>query len=336
MQEIGEIEGVKAERLGAQEELGTTNSEEHAPQTQGAESKIKEELSQESQTLLKKFRQEIMIAGYSKRTISMYEMYVKAFLKQLKRPAVQAERENIIEFMAGMKERNNSNATLSLALSSLKFFYHNFLHKKIIEDIKVPKKAKKLPVVLTRDELKELFKATKAGRNRIILEFLYSTGCRVSEATSIKTDDLEFSEGIARVKGGKGNKDRLIVLSKEWMSEAKKYLKRKKIKSEFLFSKKNGKPISADTIQRMIKKAAKKAGITKEVTPHKLRHSFGTHLLENGENIRKIQELLGHTNLSTTQIYTSVTTDELKKVTSPFDALKKKKEKSESVEQGAK
>ena len=331
MQAESEESANGAEQGGLQKELGTTNSKEEPPQKQISEPK--EELSPEKILLLKKFRQEIMIAGYSKRTISMYEMYVKAFLQQLKKPAEQAERENIIEFMAGMKEKNNSNATLSLALSALKFFYHTFLHLKIIEDIKVPKKAKKLPVVLTREELRELFKATKAGRNRLIMEFLYSTGCRVSEATNIKSDDLEFDEGIARVKGGKGNKDRIIVLSKEWMSEAKKYLKRKKVKSEFLFSKKNGKPISADTIQRMIKKAAKKAGITKEITPHKLRHSFATHLLENGENIRKIQELLGHTNLSTTQIYTRVTTDELKKVTSPFDSLKKKKEKNLSAEQ---
>lgn len=309
---------------GEKGELGTTKLEtQKSPEPKKA-------LSEESQNLLKKFKQEIIIAGYSKKTITMYETYVRLFLEGLKKPAEQAQREDIIEFMAGMKEKNNSNATLALALSALKFFYHSFLHRKIIEDIKVPKKAKKLPVVLTRAELKELFKATKAGRNRLILEFLYSTGCRVSEATKIKVDDLELAEGIARVKGGKGNKDRIIVLSKEWASEIKKYLKRKKIKSEFVFSKKNGKPISSDTIQRMIKKAAAKAKITKDVTPHKLRHSFGTHLLENGENIRKIQELLGHSNLSTTQIYTKVTTEELKKVTSPFDSLKKKKQEEKS------
>jgi integrase/recombinase XerD len=256
----------------------------------------------------------------------MYELYVKMFFKFTKKPENSIEKSDIIAFLAEIKEKKkSSNATLALILSSLKFFFHNFMHKKIIEDIKIPKKAKKLPVVLTKDEVRALLKATKAGRSRLILEFLYSTGCRVSEASKLKVDDLELSEGIARVKGGKGNKDRIIVLSKQWVSEIKKYLKRKKIKSEFVFSKKNAKPISPDTIQKGIKKSAKKAGITKDISPHKLRHSFATHLLESGENIRKIQELLGHSNLSTTQIYTKVTTEELKKVISPLDSLNKKK-----------
>lgn len=266
------------------------------------------------------------MAGYSSRTILMYELYAKMFFEFTKKPAEQVIRDDIISFLAEVKEKNkSSNATLALILSSLKFFFHTFLHQKIIEDIKVPKKAKKLPVVLTKEELKELFKATKAGRNRLILQFLYSTGCRVSEASKLKVDDLEMEEGIARVKGGKGNKDRIIILSKQWISDIKKYLKKKKLKSEFVFSKKNSKPISPDTIQRVIKEAASKAKIAKNISPHKLRHSFATHLLENGENIRKIQELLGHSNLSTTQIYTKVTTEELKKVVSPLDSLTKKK-----------
>src|SRR3989344_85558 len=272
---------------------------------------------------LKKFKQELLVAGYSAQTIKMYETYARLFFEFAKKPAEQVERGDIISFMAEMKEKHNvSNATLALALSALKFFFHTFLHRKIIEDIKVPKKAKKLPVVLTKEELKALFKATKHGRNRLILEFLYSTGCRVSEASKLRVDDLELEEGIARVKGGKGNKDRIIVLSKQWISDIKRYLKKKKKKSEFVFSKKNAKPISSDSIQRIVKEAAEKAGIAKEVTPHKLRHSFATHLLESGENIRKIQELLGHSNLSTTQIYTQVSTEELRKVVSPLDKLR--------------
>jgi len=293
-----------------QKELGTTSNS----------------LIQENQEILKKFKQELIVTGYSQRTTLMYELYTKMFLEFTRKPTAQIKRDDIIAFLAAMKEgKKLSNATLALILSSLKFFFHTFLHLKIIEDIKIPKKAKKLPVVLTKEELKALFKATKHGRNRLIMQFLYSTGCRVSEASKLKVDDLEFDEGIARVKGGKGNKDRIIVLSKEWISDVKKYLKKKKIKSEFVFSKKNGKPISSDTTERLIKEAAQKAGITKDVTPHKLRHSFATHLLESGENIRKIQELLGHSNLSTTQIYTKVTTEELKKVVSPLDSLNKKK-----------
>ena len=190
-----------------------------------------------------------------------------------------------------------------------------------MDDIRSPKRAKKLPSVLTHKEVKDLIKAAGAKRDRLIVEFPYSSGCRVSECVKLKVNDLEFKERIATVRGGKGNKDRIIILSNEWLKHIKKYLKSKKIKSEFVFSKKNGKPISADTVQRIIKKSAEKAGIQKHVTPHTLRHSYATHLLEAGESIRKIQELLGHANLSTTQIYTSVSTEQLKKVQSPLDKL---------------
>ena len=191
----------------------------------------------------------------------------------------------------------------------------------MFEDIKIPKKAKKLPVILTRDEVKALIGAAKLGRNRLIVEFLYSSGVRVSELTKLKIEDINLKEKIAKVVGGKGNKDRIIILSDKWVKKIKKYLDKRKIKNPWLFSKKNGKPLSVDTIQRIIKEAAQKAGIQKEVTPHKLRHSFATHLLEAGENIRKIQELLGHSSLNTTQIYTHVSVDQLKKVVSPLDKL---------------
>ncbi len=276
----------------------------------------------ENKALMDKFRQELVITGYSPRTLEMYLLYVKGFLGFAKMPADKVEREDVVAYMAYMKQdRAASNATLALVHSSLKFFFHTFLHKKIVDDIKVPKKAKKLPTVLTIDEIKELIKATKRGRNRLIVEFLYSSGVRVSEAVKIKVPNINLKERIAMVRGGKGSKDRVIILSKNWAREIKKYLNRKKVKSEFVFSKKNGKPISVDTVQRIIREATKKAGINKRVTPHSLRHSFATHLLEAGENIRKIQELLGHSNLSTTQIYTQVSTEELKKVQSPLDRL---------------
>lgn len=296
--------------------------------------------------LLKKFRNELTISGYSARTLKMYVWYVKDFLKswdegaegagdgankagegprkaeQAARKIEQASRDDVVSYLAMLKDRRNaSNATLALAHASLKFFFHNFLHMKIVDEIKKPKRAKKLPTVLTKDEVKALIKAARAGRSRLVVEFLYSCGARVSEAAKIKVVDLDFVERIARVKGGKGNKDRIVVLSKDWIKQTKKHLKRKKVKSEFVFSKKNGKPITSDTIQRTVRAAAKKAGIEKHVTPHTLRHSFATHLLESGESIRKIQELLGHSNLSTTQIYTQVSTEELKKVASPLDRL---------------
>lgn len=279
-------------------------------------------LSDENKALVESFRQELLVSGYSSKTLKMYCLYVRGFLEHLKKPALEAEKHDVVGFLATKKEsQNTTNTTLALVHSALHYFYHSFLKKKILEDIKAPKREKKLPTVLSIDEVKELIKSTKAKRNRLIVEFLYSTGCRVSECIKMKVSDLDLKQRIARVRGGKGNKDRVIILSKEWIKHLNKYLKKKKVKSEFVFSKKNGKQISVDTIQRMIRKATKKAGIQKHVTPHTLRHSFGTHLLEAGENIRNIQELLGHSNLSTTQIYTHVSTEKLKKVESPLDRL---------------
>ncbi len=280
-----------------------------------------EEQAASAKAFTEKFRQELVIAGYSERTIRMYTLYLEDFLEFAKKEPGKIDRQDIVGFLAGMKGHGASNATLSLVHSALKFFFHTYLKLHVLDDIKTPKKAKTLPIVLTKDEVRDLLKAVKLGRNRLLIQFLYSSGVRVSEAVNMKVDEINLKERMGKVTSGKGAKDRIIILSKTWCRIAKKYLDRKKVKSPFLFSKKNGKPLSSDTVQRIVRKAAKKAGIGKEVTPHTLRHSFATHLLEAGENIRKIQELLGHSNLNTTQIYTHVSTEQLKKVESPLDNL---------------
>ncbi|MCR4334978.1 MAG: tyrosine-type recombinase/integrase [archaeon] len=270
---------------------------------------------------LEKFRQELIISGYSQRTINMYTLYVRNLLKSTKKNPTEIDRSDLVSFLAKEKERGSSNSTLALIHAALKFFFHKYLKNKIMDEIPSPKKNKYLPTTLTKDETKKLIKATKKGRNRLLVQFIYSAGVRVSEAVNMKNEEINFKERIGKVKSGKGAKDRIIILSKNWCKLAKKYGERKKIKSEWLFSKKNGKKLSPDTVQRIVKEAAEKAGIEKTVTPHVLRHSFATHLLEAGENIRKIQELLGHSNLNTTQIYTHVSTEQLKKVSSPLDNL---------------
>jgi len=281
-----------------------------------------ERFNEEQKKFLQQTREELIISGYSEKTLKMYLCYLEDFFKKIGKPVKEISRGDIVSYIAVKREKDSlSNASLSLVHASLKFFFDVILKNKVLDEIKIPKKEKKLPTILTPKEIKMLIKTAKAGRDRTIIEFLYSTGVRVSECANMKVSSLDLKEGIARVKGGKGNKDRLIILSKKWIHNLKKYLKRKKIQSEFVFSKKNGKPITSDTIERMVKKCAEKAGIQKNVTPHILRHSFATHLLEAGENIRKIQELLGHSNLATTQIYTFVSTEELKKVKSPLDTL---------------
>ena len=266
-------------------------------------------------------KQELIVEGYSSKTIKMYLIYISDFFKYIKKEIKDLTKNDILAFLAYKKETGCDNATLSLIHAALKYLFKKNKVLFLLEDIKIPKKAKTLPKVLTRNEIKELFSKTKFGRNRLMLQFMYGSGCRVSEVTKIKVEDLNLKERTVIIRGGKGNKDRIIILSKEWIHGIKKYLNKKKIKSEFVFSKKNGKPITTDTIQRIVRETAKKAGFTKKVTPHCFRHSYATHLLETGTNIRYIQALLGHSNLNTTQIYTNVANQQLKKIQSPLDKL---------------
>lgn len=272
-------------------------------------------------TILIRLREELSVAEYSPRTIEIYTTYVEEFLGFVKKPPLKVKREDVISFLAEKKRQNVKGTTLALVYAALKFFFHSHLKHRIMGDIKRPKKGKKLPVVMTKEEVKKIINAAKQERNRLILKLLYSSGLRVSEVVKLKTQDLNLDDKTGTVKAGKGNKDRLIILSESWVDEVKPYIKNRNFESKYVFSKKNGHPLSVDTVQRIVRKCRQRAGIEKKVTPHSFRHSFATHLLEAGENIRKIQELLGHSDLSTTQIYTQVSKDEIKKVKSPLDSL---------------
>lgn len=282
---------------------------------------IQPDINPKFELILTQLKQELIVEGYSAKTIKMYMIYSREMIYFINKPLEELVKQDIISYLAHKKEEGCNNATLSLIHASMQYLFKKNHMKTILEEIKIPKKSKSLPKVLTRDEIKKLFENTHFGRNRLMLQFMYGSGCRVSEVTKIKVEDLNLKERTATIRAGKGNKDRIIILSKEWIHGIKKYLAKKKIQSEFVFSKKNGKPITTDTIQRIVRESAVNAGINKHVTPHCLRHSYATHLLEAGTNIRYIQTLLGHSSLNTTQIYTSVANDQLKKVISPLDKL---------------
>lgn len=269
------------------------------------------------------FKRELIVGGFSKRTLTMYLLYVREFLEFVKKEPKDVNRNDIIAYMAHKKESGAKDSTMCLVYSALRHFFKEYLKSSIMEDIKRPKKGAKLPVVMTRDEVKRILNAARGKKAKLIMMLLYSSGLRVSELTKLKINDLNLNEKTAIVRGGKGNKDRIVILSEQWINEIKEYLKNRKVESEYVFCDKLGRPISVDSVQRLVRRARIKAGINKNVTPHSFRHSFATHLLEKGESIRKIQELLGHSNLSTTQIYTKVSTEELKKVKSPLDELEK-------------
>ncbi|MCS7134453.1 MAG: site-specific integrase, partial [Candidatus Pacearchaeota archaeon] len=255
---------------------------------------------------------ELRLRGSSELTIKNYVWFVKKFLEN-KQDVTQLTEDDAKNFLASFF--NKSSSTIALAASSLKFFFSEVLKKPL--KLKLPKKEKKLPEVLTKEEVKKLIDAAKTKKSKLIIKLLYSTGMRVSELVNLKCKDINLREMIGWIRRGKGKKDRIFFLSEKLARELEPYVEDPS--RVYVFSKE--KPLTTRNIQKIIKKAAEKSQIKKKVTPHTLRHSFATHLLESGTDIRFIQALLGHENLNTTQIYTHVSIEELKKIKNPLDEL---------------
>ena len=264
---------------------------------------------------LKNLASELKLRGFSPQTLRTYLYHNQRFLEFTKKQPEQITQSDVKEYLAHQID-HNSTSTVALIKSALKFHYDEILHKNII-DFKTPKIEKKLPIILTKEEVKRLIQAAPTKKSQLIIKMLYSSGLRLSECLNLKVDDLELDQKIGWVRHGKGGKDRMFILSETLVKDFKKHLKN--YSSPYLFSL--NQPLNPRTIQQMIKRVAEKAGIKKNVSPHKLRHSFATHLLEAGTDVRVIQELLGHSDLSTTQIYTKVSTEQIKKVKSPLDNL---------------
>ncbi len=260
---------------------------------------------------------ELKLRGFSQRTVKTYLFYNQKFLEFAKKEAKDITEDDIRKFLAEkMSSGTIAGSSVALMKAALKFYYDDMLKKGIV-NIKAPKIASRLPVVLTRTEVKRLIDSTTNEKHRLMLLLLYSSGLRLSECVNLKYGDIDFSEGMGWVRSGKGRKDRMFILSSKLRDEL---LAKNPKAQDYLFAGRDGQ-LTPRAVQKLVERAAKKAGIEKPVHVHTLRHTFATHLLENGTDIRKIQKLLGHSNLQTTQIYTSVSTEELKKVKSPLDNL---------------
>ncbi|MCP3682314.1 MAG: tyrosine-type recombinase/integrase [bacterium] len=269
--------------------------------------------------VLQKLETELKLRGFSPQTVRAYTFHNQKFLDFFNKSAEEATEDDIKAFIASLIEKGSSSSTIMLVKASLKFYFHDVLGKNIVV-LKTPKGSKKLPTVLSKDEIKRLIEAAGTEKTQLIIKMLYSSGLRLSECINLKVNDLEFDEKIGWVRKGKGSKDRVFILSEALIEDLQKYINKKRLKTHIFCSKK-GTPLSPRNIQKIVALSTRNAGIKKNVTPHTFRHSFATHLLESGVDIRKIQELLGHSNLQTTQIYTKVSTEELKKVKSPLDNL---------------
>lgn len=267
--------------------------------------------------IIKKIETEIRLRGFSKQTSKMYVLYNRQFLERVEKIPEDVTEDDIKFYMAQkMTDENLSSKSIGLIKAALIFYYNEVLGRKF--EIKTPKIKKSTPVVLSKDEIKKIFNVIHSKKDKLILQMYYSSGLRLSEALNLKVKDFSFDENVVWIRDGKGGKDRMTILSEKLSKDIKEFCQFKS-KDDFVFVGKNGDPLYPRYVQRILEKAKVEAGIIKDVHIHSLRHSFATHLLEAGVDIRKIQELLGHSDLSTTQIYTKISNEELKKVKSPLD-----------------
>ena len=264
----------------------------------------------------------------SPNTIINYTVDLKAFSLFLgDRDVTAIDHLTLRKFLADMRAKSFSKRTIARKLASLRSFFkflyrEGYIKTNPISAISTPKLDKKLPVVLDENRVAKLVQCPPgdniAGlRDRAILEMLYSTGMRVSELVGLDISDIEFISGVAKVLG-KGSKERIVPVGEPALLAMRKYNDQKKAEKvrekDAAFLNKSGTRLTDRSIRRILDKYIRECSIVEHISPHSLRHSFATHLLDRGADLRSVQELLGHANLSTTQIYTHVTTDRLKAV----------------------
>src|SRR3989338_2687972 len=255
---------------------------------------------EEHNLYLQKLTEELKLRKYSPQTIAAYFNQIKNFLNSNLTP-----REFLLQYV------DNSHSTLRSVYFALQFFYRNVLKQDFIEELPLGKKSGHLPQVLNREEIKSLFDVTLNLKHRFVLMVLYYTGIRLNEVVNLRWEDFDFERKIIHLKVAKGTKDRVLFLHQNIGDLIQNF----NLKKEgWVFQSNLGKKYNLRSVQMIVRHVAQRAGIKKKVTTHTLRHSFATHLLEAGADIRSIQTLLGHKNLQTTQIYTHVANKNIKEL----------------------
>jgi len=264
--------------------------------------------------------------GLSPNTLQAYRRDLCQFRDWLKKEFLQVDSALIGNYLATLRKKGNKSSTLNRKLSVMRMFY-KFLYTEgktdhnPVEGVSSPRLGRKIPSFLSEKEVEALLEAPPideqyGSRDRAILEVVYGAGLRISELINLNLTDLNLKGGWVKVLG-KGSKERIVPLGREACRWVRIYLRKRRIETTdklSLFCNRYGKRLSRQACWKIIKKYSQKAGITKKISPHTLRHSFATHLLSRDADLRFVQELLGHTNISTTQIYTHITQERLKKV----------------------
>jgi len=255
---------------------------------------------------------------FSPKTIKSYLLYIEACVRFVRKSPREVDGNDVRNYLDNLASTGRSASTLNTAYSALRFYFGKILCRKFFVHIPRAKKPHTLPGVLSKEEVRRMIDGVKNPKHKCMIQILYGTGVRVGELVRLRMRDIDFDRNCIRVAQGKGAKDRMGLLPK---SIRDLLLCQKSVKrpDDFLFTSYDGGRLTEATVQKVVRHAARLAEIQKEVTPHTLRHSFATHLLEAGTDIRYIQELLGHAKLATTQIYTKVSAQSLGAIQSPLD-----------------
>lgn len=267
---------------------------------------------------------ELRARKYSSHTHDLYLYYNRLLCNMLQKTPEEILQEDITRFLAIMeKSKGYSASSMNLAISSIKFFYKKVLKNDIIREQRRPRHDKRLPVVLSKTEISKMLTAEKNLKNRLLLMMVYASGLRVSEVVRLKRRDVDMDRKSIIIVSGKGRRDRYSILSEAVINTLCSYYSLYDIEvSGWIFpGAVPVKHLSIRTAQRIFEHSMKKADIQKDVSIHSLRHSFATHLLESGTDIRYIQELLGHSSIRTTERYTHVARCKISQIASPLDSI---------------
>lgn len=274
---------------------------------------------------LGELKKQLILKGFTQKTIKVYMSHSKLFLEYTNKRENKLKREDVEGYMFYLLNiQNNSHSYVNQAISSIKILYKDVLKKgDLVYHIPRPKKEKKLPNILSEDEVVKILNVVDNRKHRAILFLIYSAGLRVGEVVRLKLEDIDSKRMLIHVKQGKGRKDRYTLLSEIALQMLRKYVSIEKPEEWIFPGGKNNNHITERSVQKIFSKACKKAKIRKHVTVHSLRHSFATHLLERGTDLRFIQELLGYQSSKTTEIYTHVSKSNICKIKSPLDKIMK-------------
>lgn len=269
------------------------------------------------QDLLQKIESELNLRNYSRKTIKSYVLCLSDYFQSIKCVRKDPDINLVKSYLLEKKDKGLSSQTINVHLNAIKYFYREVAKSSVLIDFKFAKRSQKIPVVLSRAEIKMLLDAIENKKHRLMIALAYGAGFRVSEVTNLKVKDVQIEELTVHIKGAKGNKDRITVFPEILKPDLVTFMASYD-GNDYVFGNSRGGKITERTAQKIFEKALAKTQIKKEATFHSLRHSFATHLLENGVDVRYVQELLGHQNIRTTQLYTKVTNPTIRNIKSPL------------------